>query len=93
MGDGGGPPVGGHLISLRAAADTLGVSVRTVRRYIDYGYLEGYRVGPRLVRVEASAVRRLAAHMPDGTDEDPTAAPHAPHRAATRRRGQKVARW
>lgn len=68
MVDGG--PTGRHqrdgLISLTAAAERLGVSVKTVRRYITYGLLDGYRVGPKAIRVDAEAVARLAHRLPDG---------------------------
>ena len=53
-----------RLISLQEAGDYYGVSVKTVRRWIAAGRLEGYRVGPRLLRVRVesldSATRRLA---------------------------------
>ncbi|MEH6820909.1 MAG: helix-turn-helix domain-containing protein [Dietzia psychralcaliphila] len=53
-----------RLISLQEAGDYYGVSVKTVRRWIAAGRLEGYRVGPRLLRVRLdsldSATRRLA---------------------------------
>lgn len=59
-----------RLVSLQDAADALGVSTRTVRRFIGYGYLEGFRVGPRAVRVRAGDVNRLARRLPDGYDGD-----------------------
>lgn len=55
----------GQLVTLHTAAATLGVSVRTVRRWIGYGYLEGYRVGPRALRVRAGDVAALAHRLPD----------------------------
>jgi excisionase family DNA binding protein len=54
------------LITLADAAASLGVSVRTVRRFIGYGYLEGYRVGPRVIRVRAGDVAALVQRLPDG---------------------------
>lgn len=53
-------------VTLAAAADTLGVSVRTVRRWISYGYLDGFRAGPRVVRVRAADVDRLLHRLPSG---------------------------
>jgi excisionase family DNA binding protein len=51
---------------LAEAAATLSVSVRTVRRLIQHGYLEGYRVGPRAIRVHEGAVKRQLRRMPEG---------------------------
>lgn len=61
---------GGRLVTLAEAAATLSVSVRTVRRLIQYGYLEGYRVGPRAIRVHERDVARVVRRMPDGYDDD-----------------------
>lgn len=63
-----GPPE--RLATLGEAADALAVSTRTVRRYIGYGYLEGYRVGPRSIRVSVADVNRLLARLPDRPGED-----------------------
>ena len=53
-----------RLISLADAADYYGVSTKTIRRWISDGRIEGYRVGPRLLRVRMdsldSASRKLA---------------------------------
>ena len=53
-----------RLVSLADAADYYSVSTKTVRRWIAAGRLEGYRVGPRLLRVRVdsldSATRKLA---------------------------------
>ena len=55
--------VPGRLVSLEDAAQHYSVSVKTVRRWIAAGRIEGYRVGPRLLRVRLdsmdSAARRL----------------------------------
>ena len=53
-----------ELQSLEQAARWLGVSVRTVRRYIAAGVLTGYRLGPRLLRVDAAEVVGLPRAIP-----------------------------
>lgn len=48
------------LISLRDAAELAGgVHPRTVRRWVENGLLEGFRTGPRLIKVERSQVLAL----------------------------------
>ena len=53
-----------RLISLADAAEHYSVSTKTIRRWIADGRIEGYRVGPRLLRVRLdsldSASRKLA---------------------------------
>lgn len=52
------------LVSLAVAAETLGISVKTVRRRISDGTIRGYRVG-RLVRVDMTELRRsLVVEIP-----------------------------
>jgi excisionase family DNA binding protein len=51
-------------VSLAAAAAYADVSVRTVRRYIAGGRLTGYRVGPRLIRVDMKELEDLARPIP-----------------------------
>lgn len=46
------PPSPRRLVSLAEAGEYADVSPRTLRRYIASGRLTGYRVGPRLVRVD-----------------------------------------
>ncbi len=41
-----------RLASLADAADYTGVSAQTIRRRIACGDLTGYRMGPRLIRVD-----------------------------------------
>lgn len=48
-----------QLITLDQAAELLAVSPRTVRRMISDGTLTGYRLGPRLLRVDAGEIDRL----------------------------------
>ncbi len=59
---------GRRLISLTEAADRLDVSTRTLRRYIAAGRLTGYRVGPRLIKID-----------PAELDQVPTAVVHREH--------------
>jgi excisionase family DNA binding protein len=49
-------PIRKHLITVEAAADYLGVGVRSVRRYIATGRLPAYRVGDKLIRVDQADV-------------------------------------
>jgi len=57
-----------RLLTLSDAADILGCSSKTIRRYIAAGRLTGYRVGPRLVRVSADAVDSLMRRIPSAGD-------------------------
>lgn len=52
-------------ISLQRAAEELDMSVKTVRRYIAAGRLKAYRVGPRVIRVDAASLEEL--RRPIGT--------------------------
>ena len=64
-----------HLVTLSDAAAALGVSVRTVRRFIEYGYVEAYRVGPRVIRLTVGDVNALIHRMPrvESRDDGPEA--------------------
>ena len=53
-----------RLVGLAAAAAYADVSTRTLRRYIAHGRLTGYRVGPRLLKVDLSDLDRLARPIP-----------------------------
>jgi excisionase family DNA binding protein len=48
-----------RLISLAVAATYADVSVRTLRRYISQGRLTGYRIGPRLIKVDLNELSQL----------------------------------
>lgn len=52
------------LLSVDQAADALGCTSRTIRRYISDGRLTGYRVGPRLIRIDAAELDRLLRPIP-----------------------------
>lgn len=56
----------GSLLSLQAAAEELGVCVRTVRRHISRGELPAYRVGPRLLRVNREDLEAVMSPVPSG---------------------------
>ena len=45
-----------RLESIAIAAEHADVSTRTIRRYIASGMLTGYRVGPRLVKVDLDEI-------------------------------------
>ena len=62
VGAGAGPPH--RLASLATAAAYADVSTRTLRRYISQGRLTGYRVGPRLVKVDLTELEALARPIP-----------------------------
>ena len=59
---GAGPPR--RLASLATAAAYADVSTRTLRRYISQGRLTGYRVGPRLVKIDLRELEALARPIP-----------------------------
>jgi len=48
------------LISLQEAAERIGLDTTTIRRYVTSGRLTGYRLGPKLIRVDAAEVDDLA---------------------------------
>ena len=50
--------------TIGSAADRLQVTTKTVRRWIAEGRLTGYRVGPRLLRVDAHEVDELLRPIP-----------------------------
>ena len=52
-----------RLRDLTEAADYLGVTTRTIRRYIAEGRIAAYRVGDRLIRVDMGDVEALAVKV------------------------------
>jgi len=46
------------------AAEYLDVSTRTVRNYIAAGYITGYRLGPRALRLDARELDSLLRPIP-----------------------------
>lgn len=55
--------------SIAQGAELADVSTRTIRRWIARGLLTGYRVGPRLVKVDLNEVDQLAQPMPADAEE------------------------
>ena len=51
-------------IPLSVGAERLGVSGRTLRRYIAQGRLHAYKVGPRMIRVDSDELEALLKPMP-----------------------------
>lgn len=52
-------PLLGRLITTRRAAEMCGVHPNTIREYIREGRLPAYRVGERLIRIDANDVAAL----------------------------------
>lgn len=48
-----------HMISVAEAARRAGVHPRTMRRWVAEGKITGYRIGPRLLRVNPADVAHL----------------------------------
>lgn len=55
-----------RLASLHSAADYAGVHQRTIRRRIADGSLTGYRMGPRLLRVDLDELDAMLRPIPSG---------------------------
>lgn len=53
-------------LSKREACEHLGVTDRTLRTYIAEGRLPAYRLGPRLVRIDAADLDALLRPVPVG---------------------------
>ncbi len=50
-------------LSIRAAAEELGVHPHTIRRYIARGILRGYRLGPQTIRIRAEDLDAVRAPL------------------------------
>ncbi len=53
-----------QLITISAAAEYLGVADKTIRRRISDGSLTAYRMGSRLIRLDADEVDGLLRPVP-----------------------------
>lgn len=58
------PQIPRRLAPLNGAADYAGVHPRTLRRRIADGSLTGYRMGPRIIRVDLNEVDTLLTPIP-----------------------------
>jgi excisionase family DNA binding protein len=52
--------------SIKQAADFHGVDEKSIRRWIAQGRLTGYRVGPRLIRLDRDSVLNLGHRIGGG---------------------------
>lgn len=53
-----------RLESIQSAAEYAGVSTKTIRRRIADGSLTGYRMGPRLLRVDLNELDAMLRPIP-----------------------------
>lgn len=53
-----------RLVSLAEAAEILGLSTKTIRRYIAAGELDAVRLGRRVIRIKAESLDRLIDGQP-----------------------------
>ena len=59
-----------ELFSVREAAEFLGVSDSTIRRYISNGRLQAYRLGDeRLIRIKRQDLERLLSPINAGNND------------------------
>ena len=60
-----------ELFSVKEAAEFLGVSESTIRRYISDGRLLAYRLGnERLIRIKRQDLEKLLSPINSGNDEE-----------------------
>jgi excisionase family DNA binding protein len=59
-----------RLAGITEAAEYADVSARTVRRYVSDGRLTGFRVGPRLVKIDLDELDRIIRPIPAGGGGD-----------------------
>ncbi|MCE3555444.1 helix-turn-helix domain-containing protein [Pseudonocardia sp. RS11V-5] len=53
-----------QLVSLSTAAEYADCGVNTIRRWISEGRLPGYRLGPKLLKVDLNELDELAQRVP-----------------------------
>jgi excisionase family DNA binding protein len=56
--------LGPRYVSQQTAADYAGVSVATIRGWVASGLLTGYRMGPRLIRIDLSEIEAMLRPIP-----------------------------
>lgn len=49
---------------IKTTSEQYGVSEKTLRRYIAEGKITGYRLGPRLIRVDLDEIEQLLKPIP-----------------------------
>lgn len=49
-----------EMVTLQQAADMVGVHERTIRNWMAAGRLEGFRVGPKLLKFRRADIEKLA---------------------------------
>jgi hypothetical protein len=52
-----------NWISVQGCAELYGVNPKTIRRWIALGLVEARRFGPKLIRVDAASVERMATPL------------------------------
>ena len=57
-----------RLVSLTFGAEYLGISERTLRRFIASGHLKGFRVGDKLVRIDFDELESFATPIHTGQE-------------------------
>lgn len=57
-----------RLAAVQDGASYAGVSTKTIRRWIANGVLPGYRMGPRLLKVDLNDLDALARRIPTAGD-------------------------
>ncbi len=57
-----------RVVPITVAAEHVGCHSRTIRRYIAAGRLTGYRMGPRLIRVDLNELDALLRPIPTAGD-------------------------
>jgi len=59
-----------HLASIADAAEYAAISTKTIRRRIACGDLTGYRVGPRLIRIDLVELDAMLRPIPTASSVD-----------------------
>ena len=76
-----------RFASIAEAADLVGASTKTIRRRIADGSLTGYRMGPRLIRVDLAELDAILSPIPTVEAAPPLSVKRQRDRLAPRRRG------
>lgn len=58
------PSTAHRFVSVTDAAKYVGCCTKTIRRYVAHGLLTGYRVGPRLLRVDLNELDAMLTRVP-----------------------------